>query len=87
MSKRATDDKLGALHEVIASIYEADLKLMLESGEIDIQILKGAQAFCKENDITSSIADTPSLGGIQSSIIELDESCLPKGHDFKVVNG
>lgn len=88
MSKpRAEDSKLGGLHQMIANIYDKELKLMVEDGDYDLGLLKSAQAFLKENNITSNLEDSPELGSIQSSVITLDESALPTGHDYKVVNG
>jgi hypothetical protein len=60
---------------------------MNESGDYDIQLLKGAQAFLKDNNITSNIEDTPALGEINNKVIMMDESALPIGSDYKVVNG
>ena len=88
MSKpRATDSKLGALHEMVATIYDNELKLMVKDGDYDLGLLKSAQAFLKENNITSNLEDSPVLGDISNSVIELDESALPVGSNYKVVNG
>jgi hypothetical protein len=87
MSTRAKDSKLGGVHEMLATIYDNELKLMVEAGDYDIGLLKSAQAFLKDNNITSNLEDSPELGSIQSSVITLDESALPTGHDYKVVNG
>ncbi len=86
MSKqRATDNKLGGLHEMLGELYTDELKLMVEEGEYDIQMLKMIQDFLKQNNITSNIEDSPQLGELHTNIISLDESALPKGHDFKLV--
>lgn len=86
MSKqRATDSKLGGLHEMLGELYTDELKLMVKDGEYDIQMLKMIQDFLKQNNITSNIEDSPQLGELHSNIISLDESALPKGHDFKLV--
>ena len=86
MSKqRATDTKLGGLHEMLGELYTDELKLMVKDGEYDIQMLKMIQDFLKQNNITSNIEDSPQLGELHSNIISLDESALPKGHDFKLV--
>ena len=87
MKKKATDNKLGELHGVLADIYSHELNIMNESGDYDIQLLKGAQAFLKDNNITSNIEDTPALGEINNKVIMMDESALPIGSDYKVVNG
>jgi len=86
MSKqRATDTKLGGLHEMLGELYTDELKLMVKDGEYDIQMLKMIQDFLKQNNITSNIEDSPQLGELHTNIISLDESALPKGHDFKLV--
>ena len=86
MSKqRATDSKLGGLHEMLGELYTDELKLMVKDGEYDIQMLKMIQDFLKQNNITSNIEDSPQLGELHTNIISLDESALPKGHDFKLV--
>ena len=86
MQKKASDVKLGELHGMLADIYSNELDLMVKDGDYDIQLLKGAQAFLKDNNITSNLEDSPSLASINNSVIELDESALPLGHDYKVVN-
>ena len=83
--QRATDTKLGGLHEMLGELYTDELKLMVKDGEYDIQMLKMIQDFLKQNNITSNIEDSPQLGELHTNIISLDESALPKGHDFKLV--
>jgi hypothetical protein len=85
--KRANDPAMGELHGLLAKIYGDGLKTMVTDGDYDVQLLKSAQAFLKDNNITSNLVDSPALQDIQSAVIEIDESSLPVGHNFKrVVN-
>jgi len=71
---------------MLGSLYTDELALMVKEGEYDIQMLKMIQDFLKQNNITSNIEDSPQLGELNTSIIELDESALPVGHNFQKVS-
>ena len=86
MKTTAKKSEVGKLHALIAGIHAGALEEMIASGEVDTKLLQLAQSFLKDNGVTNCAEDEENLSKIASSTIELDESFLPKGHDFKRVS-
>ncbi len=77
MAKKASVDKLNALHDLLATYYSELLSEAIEDGEVlSSGTLAALNAFLKNNDISCDIIESEPMADLQAkfrALIESDE--------------
>ena len=77
MAKKASVDKLNALHDLLATYYGELLSEAIEDGEVlSSGTLAALNAFLKNNDITADVIESEPMADLQAkfrALIESDE--------------
>lgn len=72
-SKKANEDMLNALHNMVATKLAQMLKSAEGEDELMLKVLREARGFLKDNEVSADISTSPVLPQLANAVVKVEE--------------